>query len=460
MAALRGKAGLCLLLALEAVLFGVLLHRVDIAHHNLWLATLTTPVFAAAVWLLARLGLPARQAMLFVLGAGALFQLIALTQQPLTSDDDFRYIWDGKVQLAGVDPYRYAPDDPRLAGLRDHLLFGTPGHCGHPVPGGCTAINRPSVHTVYPPLGQAAFVLVRVASFGGHGGRLPFQLAAALGAVAITWLLCRRALATARPMWLVALWAWCPVTISEFGNNAHIDWLAVLLIVLAVSAASAGRSGLSGLLVGAAAAVKVYPALVLPSLLRRRPLVVLGAAVGLVAVSYLPHVLAVGSDVIGFLPGYLHQEGYATGTRFLLLGAVLPHPLDTLAGVLVLGAIAYWAWRHSDPDAPERTAVVTVGVALLVTTPNYGWYAALLIALATMSGAWEWLPVALAPTFSYLYRGEYLHTGISSRTIYLVAALLTATAFALRRPDSLRRCRHYASTATVRLRSSPSTARR
>src|SRR6202023_1520038 len=119
------------------------------------------------------------------------FQLIALTQQPLTSDDDYRYIWDGKVQLAGIDPYRYAPNAPQLAFLREPLLFGTPGHCGHLIPGGCTAINLPSVRTVYPPVAQAVFVFVRIASFGGHGGRLPFQLVAAAGAMSVSWLLSR-----------------------------------------------------------------------------------------------------------------------------------------------------------------------------------------------------------------------------------------------------------------------------
>ena len=50
------------------------------------------------------------------------------------------------------------------------------------------------------------------------------------------------------------------------------------------------------------------------------------AAAGLVALSYLPHVLAVGSAVIGYLPGYLKEEDYTNGGRFLLLARVFPHP--------------------------------------------------------------------------------------------------------------------------------------
>ncbi len=418
------SAALPVALAAEGAAFAVLLHRVDVAHHSLLLVTIATPAFAAAVALLAYLRIPARTAVGLVIGTGVLFQLIALTQQPLTSDDDYRYIWDGHVQLAGVDPYRYAPAAPELSRLRDAFLFGRPGHCGHPIPGGCTAINRPGVHTVYPPVAQGLFVAVRLLSFGGHGGHLPFQIAAALGTTAVTAVLARRALVTGRPVWPVALWAWCPVTISEFANNAHLDWLAVLFTVLALQAAAARRTGTAGVLLGAAVATKLYPLLVLPSMLRRRPRLLLFSGAGLIALSYLPHVLAVGAKVVGFLPGYLHEEGYNSGDRLLLIGAVLPGRAALVAGAAAALAVALWAYRHADPDRPEHSAVVVVGAALLIATPSYGWYAGLLIALVVMSERWEWMPIAMAPTFTYLCRGEWHHAGIPSAVIYLLAALL------------------------------------
>jgi hypothetical protein len=417
-------AALPVALAVEAAAFAVLLHRGEPAQHSLLLLTIATPAFAAAVAALAYLRVPVRAAAGLVIGTGVLFQLIALTQHPLTSDDDYRYVWDGRVQLAGIDPYRYAPSARELSSLRDAFLFGTPGHCGHPIPGGCTAINRPAVHTVYPPVAQGLFVVVRLLSFGGHGGHLPFQLAAALGTVAVTAVLARRALVTGRAVWPVALWAWSPVTISEFGNNAHLDWLAVLLTVLALQATAGRRTGTAGVLLGAAVATKVYPLLVLPSLLRRRPRLLLVSGAGLIALSYLPHVLAVGAKVIGYLPGYLHEEGYNSGDRLLLLGAVLPGRAALVAGLVAGLAVAVWACRHADPDRPERSAVVVVGAALLIATPNYGWYAGLLIALVVMSQRWEWMPIAMAPTFSYLSRGEWQHGGIPSTAIYAAAALL------------------------------------
>ncbi|MEP7179293.1 MAG: glycosyltransferase 87 family protein, partial [Pseudonocardiales bacterium] len=393
MPVLRLRVALVATLIADAALFGVLIQHVEYRHHALWLYCLALPLFGLAVVLLARCRLPRRSALLVIFGAGVILQLIAVSRPTTTTDDDYRYIWDAKVQLAGIDPYRYPPRSIELAGLREELLFPTT-RCPRRVPGGCTAINRARVRTVYPPVAEGAFVAIRVASFGGRGNHFPIQLAGALGVLAIGSLLARWALARGRPVWTVALWLWCPLPIMEFSNAGHIDWLAILLSVLALGFAGTRRSLGAGLLLGAAIATKLYPAVVLPALLRRRPGVVVGAALGLVALSYLPHVLAVGTNVLGYLPGYLREEQYTSGGRFLLLGAVLPHGLDTVAGVLVLGAVAWWAARRSDPDAPEHTAVVLMGATLLVTTPVYGWYAGLLLALVALSGALEWLPVA------------------------------------------------------------------
>lgn len=429
---LRARVGLAATLAAQAVLVVVLIQRTDVAHHVLWLYCLAVPLLAAAACLLARCCLSRRQAVTVLLGASALFQLLALMRAPSTSDDDYRYVWDAKVQLAGVDPYRYAPDAPQLERLRDEFLFPHT-RCPHPIRDGCTMINRPTVHTIYPPVAEGAFVAIRLASFGGHGQHRPIQLAGAAGVLAVGWLLARGALARGRPLWPVALWAWSPLPIIEYGNAGHIDWLAVLLVVLSLSFAAVQRSGLAGLLVGAAIATKLYPAVVLPALLRRRPGLVLGAAIGVVALSYLPHVLAVGTGVLGYLPGYLREEQYTTGDRFLLLGAVLPHPLDTAVGLALLGWAAWVAWRRANPDAPEDSAVALMGVTLLVSTPVYGWYAGLLLALVVMAGAFEWLPTALAPTLVYLVRMDFGPSPVLCRGIYAVAAALTLLAWLVRR---------------------------
>jgi alpha-1,2-mannosyltransferase len=408
---------------------------------------LSVPLFAVALFCLSRAGLSPRRALLLVIGAGIILQVGAVAAAPTSSDDVYRYVWDGKVQLAGIDPYRYPPDASQLDRLHGPVLFGDRPKCAWRLPDGtCTRINRPTVRTVYPPVAQGAFTLARLGTLGLTDSTTALQAMAALASIGLSILLARRATRGGRPPWTVAVWAWCPVTVVELGNNGHIDGLAVLLSVAALVSASSRKPGWAGILLGAAIATKLYPALLLPVLLRRRPSRVIGAAVATVALVYLPHVLAVGLRVIGFLPGYLREEGYGSGSRFLLLSAPLkhefvlrhPHLLSAAAAIILAVAAGPAAW-WSDPKAPELTAVWLTGVVLLVTTPSYSWYSVLLLALVAMTAKIEWLPLAILPTFAMLWADHfarlwlsYFEPGVAFRTscyaLGLLCAVLGATA--------------------------------
>src|SRR5258705_9069132 len=154
------------------------------------------------------------------------------------------------------------------------------------------------------------------------------------------------------------------------------------------------RTVFGGVLIGLAIACKVTPVLVLPAIVRRRPVAVLGAAAGAVAVVYLPHVIAVGAEVLGYVPGYLREEGYADGTRFALLTWLVPERWAGAAAVLILSAAALVVGFTADPDRPWRAAATMTGLALLVTTPSYPWYAMLLVGLVAWGGGTTWVSVA------------------------------------------------------------------
>jgi hypothetical protein len=388
---------------------------------------LATALFAVAVLGLWRYRGPAARSLVLI--GAVLLQLAALGAGPSSSDDVYRYVWDAKVQLAGVDPYRHPPTAGELDRLRSTALFytGKPG-CPWVLPDGrCSRVNRPQVRTIYPPVAEGAFALARLGSLGRSDGPFPLQVFGALGALAVSLLLLGSARTRGDPPWQAALWAWCPVTAVELANNGHIDWLAALLTAAALLTYRARRPGWAGALLGAAVATKLYPALVLPALLRRQPLRVIGAAAGVVALSYLPHVLAVGTRVVGYLPGYLREENYTSGGRFLLLARVLPHSLLTLAALTILLVVAAWAARRAEPDRPERAALLLVGAGLLIATPSYSWYAVELLVLVAMTGWLEWLPLAIAPTVANLGASSF-GDGVAFRTSCYALALLAAIA--------------------------------
>jgi hypothetical protein len=120
-----------------------------------------------------------------------------------------------------------------------------------------------------------------------------------------------------------------------------------------------------------------------------------GAVGAIVAVGYLPHVLAVGTHVLGYLPGYLREERYVGGDRFLLLGTVAPWRGLTfvLAGLASVGLLLL-VWRGA-ADAPKAMALLFGGL-LLVATPVQPWYTVALLAVATVAGQPVWALVAAA----------------------------------------------------------------
>jgi hypothetical protein len=105
-------------------------------------------------------------------------------------------------------------------------------------------------------------------------------------------------------------------------------------------------------------------------------------------------VLLVGGKVIGFLPGYLHEENYTTGTRYGIIGLFIIGPLASAVAVLVLAAIALAVLQFSDPDRPWTGALYMTAGALAVTTPNLQWYSLLLVMLVALDGRPEWLAFA------------------------------------------------------------------
>jgi hypothetical protein len=359
--------------------------------------------WALAVVLLAR-SRARRVLLVVVLGAVAL-RLAAMTAVVPLSDDLYRYAWDGRVQASGTDPYRHPPTAPELAPLRDDWLFPDAAECarGDKEPG-CTILNRPSVRTIYPPVAQGWFLLGH--SLGASQLRdLGWQLFALLADVAVMVLLWRLLLRRRRdPRWL-AVYAWSPVAVLEAVQNGHVDGLATLGIVAAVALAGR-RPGWAGAVLGAAAMVKLYPALLLPVLLGRRPLRVLAALAAVVVLSYLPHVLAVGWDVLGYLPGYLQEEEYVGGSRYLLLrplgvtGAAATVVAAAL-GLAVAGAVL-WRARAERPGADlSPHALLLLGAALLLATPVQPWYGLPLAALAALAARPSWLavPAAAYPAF-------------------------------------------------------------
>ncbi|MEU0369671.1 glycosyltransferase 87 family protein [Streptomyces sp. NPDC006283] len=387
-----------------------------------------------------------------LLVAGAIAVTVTgLVAPPRTSTDAYRYAWDGRVQSAGVSPYDHAPQDPTLVRLRDSWLFPKGAACGGPdrariPPAGpvphCTRLNRPAVHTIYPPVAEAYFLTVDQLSPEGARHK-PLQIGCGLITLGVTGavllILRRRGIDPRR----AAYWAWCPVVPIEAVNNAHADVLGALLAVIGLGllAVLPHRRSAGGLVLGAAIATKLMPAIVLPGALSgirrvRDAAAVLLPAAAFIALAYTPYVLLSDGSVFGYLGGYVEEEGYdepAAGPRYALLRLVLPDSWALPVVLAVMTVVSLYVMRRGDPHRPWSGALLVTGWAFALLTPGYSWYALLLVALVALDGRWEWLGVALAGPAVYVFGRVFDHRQPTAAIAYGLAVLLVLAAAVVRR---------------------------
>lgn len=350
-------------------------------------------LFLPAAWICWRgLGI-GRGGVVLVLAVAILMRALALdpgAPPPLTTDT-FRYAWDARIVAAGINPYRYVPNDPELRRYRDATIWPN--------------INRRDWRTVYPPAAQASFLTARVAF--GHGVRATtwlFLLAEAAALGLVVFVLSRLDV----PLERVALVAWHPLAVSEIAANGHVDALALLAGAALLAAWQARRFTAAGGAIALGALVKLGPIMLLPALARRggRKLV-LAAAVPCV-LAYLPF-LSVGEHVIGSVPRFVRREelgSLAWTTLHPWLGWM---PALRVLFVVLLLVVAVLALRqHDSVDQVARTCLLVLGGLMLAGAHLQPWYALWLLPFlaVTAAPAWLWFTGTLPLLYVYsLYGG-------------------------------------------------------
>jgi alpha-1,6-mannosyltransferase len=336
----------------------------------------------------------ARGTLALVLAFGLLFRILMLPTPVYLSSDVYRYLWDGRVQLAGVNPYRHPPAAPALADLRDGET--------HP------QINRPWAPTVYPPGAQWLFALAAATAPNSLIGWRVLLLG--FDALAVVLLLCllRR---LGAPDTAVLVYAWSPLVVFEGVQAGHVDLAVIPLVLLALGWRQGGSSVRAGIALGLATLVKLYPAVLLLAWWRRGDLRFPAAAAATVALGYAPYAAALGLGALGFLPEYFEShEDHNIGLRALLtfpLGLTGETPRAVAMTVLfavmlaALGAIA--RTRRPEPRGTAEAAALAAGAyLLLVPTSMHPWYVMWIVPFLVLTRSPAWLYFSGAVTLSYL----------------------------------------------------------
>ena len=367
-----GRITLLLLLGLALLVLyrtGVRAEGVRDIQWFIKIALVQSVLYLAAVWIVLR-SQSSRSTLLVVIVFAALFRLSIVFSPPYLSDDVYRYIWDGRVQAAGTNPYRYVPSAPELAHLRDDRIY--------------PKINRRDyAPTIYPPLAEVIFFLTTRISESVVWMKLTMLGFEVVAVWAIAQLLASFGLSRQR----LLIYAWHPLIVWEIAGSGHIDAIAIAFIALAFLAWRRKANVGTGVALASATLIKIFPLVLFPAIFSRRRWLITLAFVGTIVVAYLPYLSVGPTAVLGFLPGYAREQGLVSGQQFYLLnvarkllGSDLP-PVAYLIGiVLIMGTLALWAILRKRGDEDNlKSALVLATATTVLFAPHYSWYFAWLV---------------------------------------------------------------------------------
>lgn len=279
-----------------------------------------------------------------------------LLKQPFLSTDAYRYLWDGRELLNGLNPYVVAPDNPMLHWLRLDWLY--------------QYIYWHWAPSIYPPLDLALFA---IADKLDNSGLLGIKTLVEIGDLGALWLLVLALRQRGVPAGRAALYGWSPLVILEFAWSGHEEaWCVAALLAAIYIYDRGGRLG-SALALAAAVLVKLYPLALIPAFFPRQAAWKwAGACFGIVVLAYVPFVLW-DPNVFGFLSAFV--TGYhQNDTLHLILGTRV-----CAAVFAACVAIAFYA-RTRGADLVATTALVVLAY-LLLTPSVYPWYITVFAAL-------------------------------------------------------------------------------
>jgi alpha-1,6-mannosyltransferase len=282
------------------------------------------------------------------------WRAVLVLAPPLLSDDVYRSVWEGRVQLHGGNPYAWKdrPDAPQWVALRDDVW---------------RRMNHRDYAAVYPPLWQLAARVVVAVSDSVTAMKAFLAACEMLALWPLAVLLRRRGLPPGR---LLAL-AWSPLALVEIAGSGHNEALGLLLLAVALASLEAGRPLVSALAAALGFQAKLLPGLVAAAWARRYAASHVAAAAVVAALLLWPY-RGASRGLLLSLSKYA-QFWTFNETLFAPLAAALGHGLAVRVGAaLVLALALVLAWRRTEPVA-AATIVVACVIAL---SPNVlPWYA-------------------------------------------------------------------------------------
>lgn len=320
-----------------------------------------------------------RHIVVFGLVLAVLWHLPFLLQPPGADDDIHRYVWDGRVQRLGYDPYVVVPNDPSLAWLH------TPE---------TRTLNNPEVPSPYPAGAELFFRGVTAI----HESVYALKVAFVLCDFAIVFVLLGILRHSGEGAHWVLAYAWNPLLATDVAGSGHIDILGALLLLISFAALARRRNAVAAVSFGLAVAVKFLPIVLLPLYWRRvraRDGALAAAVVGLLYIPFLRH----GRVPIGSLGTYVQRFRFNDPVFATLERLATP---QLIAGLAVLVGLLTAIGMRTRTSANSAGAFAWPMAASLLCAPVvYPWYLLWMLPFARSAATLPILvwTVSIIPTY-------------------------------------------------------------
>ncbi len=286
------------------------------------------------------------------LGLAAMWH-VAFLAIPTGSDDDVRrYVWDGRLQRLGYNPYIVVPNDPAVAALHTAET---------------RTMNHPDLPSPYPPGAQLFFRAVTAIHESAFAMRLAFVICD-LFIVVVLFDVLR---GTGRGAHWILAYAWNPLLATEVAGSGHIDILGVLLLLISFAALLRRWRAIAAVAFALAIAVKFLPIVLLPLYwwrVRMRDATLAAAVFALLYLPFLNH----GRIPTGSLGSYIQSFRFNDPVFTLLERVATP---QVIAGLAALIGILVAVWLRTKSQTPSEDAFAwPIAASLLCAPVVYPWY--------------------------------------------------------------------------------------
>ena len=272
---------------------------------------------------------------------------------PVNYDSDMvRYVWDGRAQRFGVNPYAVVPSDPALAYTHT-----------------ADTVRMPSRHdrTPYPPAAQLFFRLMVTV---WESARVMKSVLTILDMVTI-FLVWRWLRLIGRPEWLVIGYAWNPLVILEVAHSGHIDALGAFWIAAAAWAMARQRRSFAVVAYTLAVTTKLLPLVLAPLFIGRVRIRDIALGLAILVLLYLPFMTG-GTVPIGAITNVVAHIRFNSPVFRPLAWLITPSGAAAFALICGLATAAWARWRLpiDSPSAWAWPMAAAVACAPVV----YPWY--------------------------------------------------------------------------------------